>query len=97
MPLPTRRQLINYLSRGRNHSRTAREVATHFGVSDGGVEVLIRNVIREAIQDGELIGSHSRGFYVIDDQTDFERYLRSLESRRRKIAQRINNLRKNWG
>ena len=96
MALPTKRQLINYLQSGRSNSLTAREIAEHFNISDGGVEVPIRNVIREAIQDGELIGSHSRGFYIIEEEADFRRYVRSLESRRTKIATRISNLLQNW-
>ena len=96
MPLPTKQQLMRYLRNGRNSPLTAREIAEHFNVSDSGVEVPIRNVIREAIQDGELIGSHSRGFYVINDDADFRRYIRSLESRRAKIATRITNLKRNW-
>ena len=96
MALPTRRQLMRYLNRGRNNPLTAREIAEHFNISDGGIEVPVRNVIREAIEDGELIGSHSRGFYIIDDAEDFRRYVRSLESRRTKIGNRITNLRRNW-
>ena len=96
MAIPTRRQLMNFLTRGRNNPLTAREIADHFNVSDEGVEVPIRNVIREAIHDGELIGSHSRGFYIIDDEDDFHRYISSLESRRTKIANRIDNLTRNW-
>ena len=96
MALPSRQQLMSYLHRGRNNALTARQIALHFRCSDGGVEVPIRGVIREAIQDGELIGSHNRGFYIIDDEQDFRRYIRSLESRRNKIATRASNLRRNW-
>jgi len=96
MPLPTRRQLMHYLQPGRANARTARIIAVHFHCSDGGVEVPIRGVIRQAIEDGELIGSCRQGFYIIDDAQDFRRYIRSLESRRRKIARRITNLNRNW-
>ena len=57
------------------------------------MQVAVRNVIRDAIAAGRLIGSHSRGFYIINDVADYNRYLASLESRRDKIADRIANLR----
>ena len=67
--MPTVQQLIQYL-RNNNHFGstspiTAGDLARHFGVSDGGVEVEMRDVIRDAISQNELIGSHSRGFYLI--------------------------------
>jgi hypothetical protein len=53
-------QLINYLRAnnciGSGSPITARDSATHFGISDGGVEVEMRDVIREAIIQSELIG-----------------------------------------
>jgi len=96
MPLPTRQQLIRFLNIGSGNTITAREIAEHFVVSDGAVEVPIRGVIRQAIEDGELIGSNNHGFFIIETQEEYDNYLESLHSRRRGISDRIRNLRNNW-
>lgn len=96
MPLPTIRQLVKFLRRGSNNPITAREIAEHFNVSDGGVEVPIRAVIRRAIEGGELIGSNNNGFFRINTQDEYEEYLESLRGRKRGIDRRIRNLQNNW-
>lgn len=93
-------QLINYL-RVNNHIGsgspiTAGDLARHFGISDGGVEVEMRDVIRDAITNNELIGSHSRGFYLIGTLTELEENLDSLQSRAENILLRRRNMMTNW-
>ena len=93
-------QLINYL-RANNHIGsgspiTAGDLARHFGISDGGVEVVMRDVIRDAIANNELIGSHSRGFYLIGTLTELEENLDSLQSRAENILLRRRNMMTNW-
>ena len=93
-------QLIQYLRNnnfiGRQNSITARNLALHFNVSDGGVEVEIRNVIREAIDQNHLIGSCIRGFYLINSLEEIEHNLNSLRSRAEKILLRRRNILNNW-
>jgi hypothetical protein len=96
MPIPSIPQLVAFLQTGKQNATTAREIADHFNISDGGVEVPIRDVIRSAIENGELIGSTNQGFFLIDDETEYLEYIRSLESRREEIGNRINNLTNNW-
>ncbi|QQS35347.1 MAG: hypothetical protein IPM56_13990 [Ignavibacteriales bacterium] len=96
MPLPTIRQLVRFLPRGSNNPITAREIAEHFNVSDEGVEVPIRAVIRTAIEEGELIGSNTNGFFRITTQDEYDSYLESLRRRQRGIGARIRNLQNNW-
>jgi len=93
-------QLIQYL-RNNNHIGsaspiTAGDLARHFGISDGGVEVEMRDVIREAIAQNELIGSHSRGFYLIGTLAELEENLDSLQSRAVNILLRRRNMMTNW-
>lgn len=93
-------QLINYL-RANNHIGsgspiTAGVLARHFGISDGGVEVEMRDVIREGIANNELIGSHSRGFYLIGTLTELEENLDSLQSRAENILLRRRNMMNSW-
>jgi hypothetical protein len=96
MPLPSQQQIIRFLRRGSNNPITAREIAQHFDVSDGGVEVPVRGVIRQAIEEGELIGSNNRGFFLINSQEEYDDYLESLRGRQRGISTRIRNLQNNW-
>jgi hypothetical protein len=98
--MPAIRQLISYLrangNTGRNNPITALELAQHFDVSDGGTEVPIRDVIRGAIEQGRLIGSCNRGFYLITTLDDLEFNLDDLRSRAEGILQRRRNLLSNW-
>lgn len=93
-------QLIQYLrTNGHNGSGspiTAGDLARHLGISDGGVEVEMRDVIREAIAQNELIGSHSRGFYLIGTLAELEENLDSLRSRAENILLRRRNMMRNW-
>ncbi|MEX0661535.1 MAG: hypothetical protein WEA58_08905 [Balneolaceae bacterium] len=98
--MPTIQQLITYLVNnnhvGRTHPITARRLAQHFGVSDGGTEVPIRNLIRNAIDQGELIGSSNRGFYIMNDLSEVEDNLNSLQNRAELILSRRRNMLNNW-
>tara|TARA_B100001989_G_C24335631_1_gene362328 strand:+ start:266 stop:577 length:312 start_codon:yes stop_codon:yes gene_type:complete len=96
MPIPTIAQLVAFLQTGKRNAITAREIAEHFNISDGGVEVQTRDVIRMAIENGELIASTNQGFFLIENEEEYEEYIDSLESRRDEIANRITNLRNNW-
>lgn len=93
-------QLIQYLRNnghiGSGSPITAGDLARHFGISDGGVEVEMRDVIREAIAQNELIGSHSRGFYLIGTFAELEENLDSLRSRAENILLRRRNMMRNW-
>jgi hypothetical protein len=98
--MPTVQQLIDFFRAnnyiGHLNPITARNPALHFNISDGGVEVVMRDVIREAIKQGQLIGSNSHGFYIIDDLPEIEHNLNSLQSRAEKILQRRRNLLNDW-
>lgn len=96
MPIPTIVQLVAFLQVGKQNAITAREIAEHFNISDGGVEVPLRDAIRAAIENGELIGSTNQGFFIIADENEFIEYIRSLESRRDEIGNRITHLNNNW-
>lgn len=93
-------QLIHFLRINNNIGSgspiTAGKLARHFRISDSGVEVQMRNVIREAIANNELIGSHSRGFYLIRTLAELERNLDSLQSRAENILLRRRNMMTNW-
>ena len=89
-------QLIQYLRDnghiGSSSPITAEDLARHFGISDGVVEVEMRGVIREAIAQNELIGSHRRGFYLIGTLAELEENLDSLLSRAENILLHRRNI-----
>jgi hypothetical protein len=93
-------QLIQYLTAnnyiGKNSPITAQDLALHFGISDGGQEVEMRNLIRDAISHNELIGSNNSGFYLINNVDELEANLDSLQSRAESILLRRRNLMGSW-
>lgn len=98
MPTPT--QIVNFLNNN-NYTNsantiTARDLATHFGISDGGVEVEMRADIRNAINTGELIGSNNRGYYIVTSLGEIEDNLNSLQSRAEETLNRRRNLLNTW-
>lgn len=56
----------------------------------------MRNIIRDAISQGELIGSNNRGFYVIDSLSELNENLDSLQSRAESILLRRSNMMNSW-
>lgn len=98
MPTPT--QIVNYLINNQytnsSSTITARDLATHFGISDGGVEVEMRSDIRAAIALGELIGSNNRGYYMVTSLSEIEDNLNSLQSRAEETLTRRRNLLNKW-
>lgn len=98
--MPTIAQLIQHLTAnnniGRQYPITASDLAIHFGISDGGVQVEMRNVIRNAIDQGYLIGSCNRGFYLINSLNEVEHNLNSLRSRAENILNRRRNILNIW-
>jgi len=56
----------------------------------------IRKIIRNAIDDGFLIGSCINGYFIIETAKEFKEYIESLESRKIGIQKRINHLYYNW-
>ncbi len=98
--MATVNQLIKFLTAnnniGRQNPLTAEDLANHFGISDGGVQVEMRNVIRAAINQGHLIGSCNRGFYFINSLNKIEHNLNSLRSRAKNILIRRRNMLNIW-
>ena len=96
----TIQQLVQYLNNsghiGKNNPITATDLAAHFGISDGKQEVEMRKIIREAIEQNNLIGSYNLGFYVIGTLSELEENLDSLQSRAENILLRRRNMMNSW-
>lgn len=74
----------------------AGDLANHFQISDRGVQVEMRNVMHDAIADGELIGSNSPGFNLIATLAELEENLNSSQNRTEYIPLRRRNMMSNW-
>lgn len=99
--MPTTSQLVQYLQRngnvGRSNPITADALAIHFNISDAGNNnVAMRKIITTAINQGELIGSSPRGYYIIDNLSELDKNLDSLQRRAEKVLLRRRNMRRNW-
>ena len=96
MPIPSKDELMKFIRLGKRNVITSTNIAKHFKASDGKVEVPIRKAIREFIEAGELIGSTSKGYFIIETQSEFDEYIASLEGRIAGINTRIEKLNENW-
>lgn len=98
--MPTPAQIVNFLRSnnfiGDHNTIIARDLALHFQISDGGTEVPMRNDIKLALQQGELIGSNNRGYYLIDNLQELDDNLNSLQSRAEETLARRRNLLNTW-
>lgn len=56
----------------------------------------MRDIIRDAISQNYLIGSHSRGFYLIRGITELEENLNSFQSGAENILLRKRKLMNTW-
>jgi hypothetical protein len=97
-----RQSLLQFLQTGKRSAINASRIAAHMHFPIGGNQVKTRNLIRECIElEGDLIASslsNPKGFYIVDinNLTEFESYLDSLENRAAEIINRRNHLIRNW-
>ena len=56
----------------------------------------IRKAVLELTKEGFLIASNSRGFYLIKDKDELDKYIDSLKNRIRAMRKRIRVLKKSY-
>lgn len=88
--------VAHLIPHGKDKAICSNTLARKLGVSDSKTEVRVRKCILEAIESGYLIGSCSRGYFIISTVDEYNDYIDSLEGRKIGIQNRINNLRENW-
>jgi hypothetical protein len=88
--------IVRSIPAGKDNAVPVSWIAKRLGISDGGTEPAIRKIILEAIDEGDLIASCSKGYFQIETYVEFDEYLESLNSRILGIQRRMSRLRINW-
>lgn len=88
--------LIAELPYGKANAINAPDLATKLGYSSAPNQEELRAVIRQAIEQGELIGSSNSGYWIIDSKSEVEEVLNSLQQRAQGVCDRRNSLLNSW-
>lgn len=89
-------KLIAVLPSNKNSAINARKLAQLLGYPTAPNQETLRELIRQAINQGELIGSSSNGYWIINSLAEINDVLNSLEQRAQGVCDRRNNLLNNW-
>lgn len=89
-------RLLMYIPEGRNNAINAAELAAELGYSAHPNQEELRELIRQAIQRGALIGSSNVGYWIINSKDEAEEVLNSLQRRAQGVCERRNNLLAAW-
>lgn len=81
---------------GKANSINAPDLARQLGYSSTPNQEELRALIRQAINQGELIGSSRSGYWIMDSITEVEKVLNSLEQRAQGNCNRRNSLLNSW-
>jgi hypothetical protein len=81
---------------GKVNSINAPDLAKQLGYSSAPNQEELRALIRQAIDQGELIGSSRTGYWIMDSITEVEEVLNSLEQRAQGVCDRRNSLLNSW-
>ena len=89
-------RLISALPNGKRNAINAPNLADRLEYSPEPNQEELRALIRQAISQGEIIGSSRSGYWIIDSITEIEEVLDSLEQRAQGVCDRRNNLLDSW-
>lgn len=89
-------RLVANLPTGKATAINAHDLATILGYSSAPNQEELRALIRQAIDEGELIGSNNSGYWLINSRIEIEDVLNSLEQRAQGVCDRRNNLLNTW-
>ena len=90
------KQLMLNLPKGKPNAINAPDLAIRLGYSSAPNQEELRALIRQAINQGELIGSSRSGYWIIDSKEEVEEVLDSLGQRAQGVCDRRNNLLDSW-
>ncbi len=92
----TMNDVIKLIPKGKANAKRSDQIAANLGVDDDKTNWNIRNIIKMAIEDGNLIGSCKKGYYIIETADELDSVVEGLESRVHGIRTRITHLQHNW-
>jgi hypothetical protein len=90
------RRLVSELPKGEINAINAPDLANRLGYSSAPNQETLRALIRQAINQGELIGSSHSGYWILDSKVEVEEVLDSLEQRSQGVCDRRNSLLDSW-
>ncbi len=90
------KKLVSYIPVGKANPINAPELAEKMGLPSGPNQEEFRAIIRQAIAEGELIGSSSSGYWIVDSIEELNVVMDSLERRAQGVCDRRNKLLTLW-
>lgn len=90
------KKLISHLRNEKSNAIQACDLAELMGLNASPNQEDLRAIIRNAIDNGYLIGSSKNGYWEIGSLSELDEVLDSLEHRARGVCDRRNNLLENW-
>jgi len=94
-------RILDYLNKnavGYTNCKTSETIRTFLDLPSGGKTYeFVRELIRDMIlARGSLIGSSSKGYWIIQNHDELDKAINHLNSRVREINVRVEALRQNW-
>lgn len=90
------RTLVANIPVGKTNAINAPDLAIKMGYSPVPNQEELRDLIRYAIEQGELIGSSKSGYWIIDSVAELDEVLNSLEGRAQGTCDRRNRILATW-
>lgn len=94
--MATFEDLMGALRKGKRNAIQAADLARVLGFSPEPNQDDLRDFIRDAINNGALIGSSKKGYWEIDTLDELNTVIDSLESRAQGVCDRRNALLGTW-
>lgn len=94
--MPTINDLMAALGKGKSNAVHAANLAMQLGLSPEPNQEDLRELIRQAIEQGALIGSSKMGYWEIDSLDELNAVLDSYEGRAQGVCDRRNALLNTW-
>lgn len=82
---------------GKRNVITSAEIADILGIDEDDTHASTRDLLLQAAEAYNLpLAANNRGYYLIDNETEFEEYMTSLDSRIEGINRRKNIISRNY-
>lgn len=88
--------LLKVIPSGKKNAIHAEDIARQLNLPTGGNQVEARGLIRDAIQQGNIILSSQGGYWCSNDKKEVEAYIKSLNDRAREISDRSSAIKQAW-
>ena len=87
---------VSYLGFGKQNARLSDYIARDIGIEDNKTNQKLRNIYKEAVLEGYLIGSCKDGYYRIATRAELDETVEDLDHRIAGTRNRRNALIQSW-